>query len=123
MQVALLKYTKTFIKTILYNIKNTITSALNFNILKINLSKIASKEVKIYVFENYFLKKRSCATVTYVIGSFYNLILNLIFSFWIRNFNPFIIFKLICLIINFLVVRIIICKFYCNNFINIVYKT
>ena len=26
-------------------------------ILKTNLSKIASKEVKIYVFENYFLKK------------------------------------------------------------------
>ena len=26
----------------------------------------ASKEVKIYVFENYFLKKRSCAAVTLV---------------------------------------------------------
>jgi len=56
-QVALLKYTKTFIKTILYNFNNSIVSALNFNILKTNLSKIASKEVKIYVFENYFLKK------------------------------------------------------------------
>ncbi len=52
----------------LCNIKNTIVSALNFNILKTNLSKIASKEVKIYVFENYFLKKRSCATVIAVIG-------------------------------------------------------
>ena len=48
--------------------KNTIISALNFNILKTNLSKIASKEVKIYVFENYFLKKKSCATVTAVGG-------------------------------------------------------
>jgi hypothetical protein len=37
--------------------KKHIVSALNFNIIKINLSKIASKEVKIYVFENYFLKK------------------------------------------------------------------
>ena len=37
--------------------KKHIVSALNFNILKTNLSKIASKEVKIYVFENYFLKK------------------------------------------------------------------
>ena len=53
----ILKYTKTFIKTILYNFNNSILSALNFNILKTNLSKIASKEVKIYVFENYFLKK------------------------------------------------------------------
>ena len=50
----------------LYNMKKHIVSALNFNILKTNLSKIASKEVKIYVFENYFLKKRSCATVTAV---------------------------------------------------------
>ena len=40
-----------------YNFNNTIVSALNFNILKTNLSKIASKEVKFYVFENYFLKK------------------------------------------------------------------
>ena len=37
---------------------------LNGHSKKTNLSKIASKEVKIYVFENYFLKKRSCATVT-----------------------------------------------------------
>ena len=50
----------------LYNFNNSIVSALNFNILKTNLSKIASKEVKIYVFENYFLKKRSCATATAV---------------------------------------------------------
>ena len=56
-QVALLKYTKTFIKTMLYNFNNSIVSALKFNILKTNLFKIASKEVKIYVFENYFLKK------------------------------------------------------------------
>ena len=55
----------------LYNFNNTIISTLNFNILKTNLSKIASKEVKIYVFENYFLKKRSCATVTAVIGSLF----------------------------------------------------
>jgi hypothetical protein len=48
--VAQLKYTKICIKTILYNIKNTIVSALNFNILKTNLSKIASKEVKILCF-------------------------------------------------------------------------
>ena len=51
----------------LYNFNNTIISTLNFNILKTNLSKIASKEVKIYVFENYFLKKRSCATLTHVL--------------------------------------------------------
>ena len=51
----------------LYNMKKHIVSALNFYILKTNLSKIASKEVKIYVFENYFLKKRSCATATHVI--------------------------------------------------------
>ena len=57
MYVAPLKYTKTFIKTMLYNIKNTIVSALNFNILETNLATIASKEVKIYVFEKYFLKK------------------------------------------------------------------
>ena len=69
----ILKYTKTFIKNILYNFNNTIVSALNFNILKTNLSKIASKEVKIYVFENYFLKKRSCATVTLVGSSFYSI--------------------------------------------------
>ena len=49
-QVALLKYTKTFIKTILYNFNNSILSALNFNILKTNLSKIASNEVKILCF-------------------------------------------------------------------------
>ena len=54
--------------------KNTIISALNFNILKTNLSKIASKEVKIYVFENYFLKKRSCATVTNVRRRFFNIL-------------------------------------------------
>ena len=48
--VAQLKYTKTFINTIFYNIKNTIISALNFNILKTNLSKIASKEVEILCF-------------------------------------------------------------------------
>ena len=54
----ILKYTKTFIKNILYNFNNTIVSALNFNILKTNLFKIASKEVKIYVFENYFPKKK-----------------------------------------------------------------
>ena len=41
----------------LYNFNNSIVSALKFNILKTNLFKIASKEVKIYVFENYFLKK------------------------------------------------------------------
>ena len=55
----------------LYNFNNSIVSALNFNILilpkKTNLSKIASKEVKIYVFENYFPKKKSCATVTHVV--------------------------------------------------------
>ncbi len=68
-QVAQLKYTKTFIKTILYNFNNSIVSALNFNILKTNLSKIASKEVKIYVFQNYFLKKKSCAIATAVIAS------------------------------------------------------
>ena len=48
--VAQLKYTKTCINIILYNFKNTIVSALNFNILKTNLSKIASKEVKILCF-------------------------------------------------------------------------
>ena len=37
--------------------QNTTISALNFSILKTNLSKIASKEVKIYTFKNYFLKK------------------------------------------------------------------
>ena len=42
----------------LYNFNNSIVSALNFNILKTNLSKIASKEVEFYVFKNYFLKKR-----------------------------------------------------------------
>ena len=56
----------------LYNFNNSIVSALNFNILKTNLSKIASKEVKIYVFENYFLKKRSCATVTPVTSRFFH---------------------------------------------------
>ena len=30
--------------------KNTIVSALNFNILKTNLSKIASKEVDFHIF-------------------------------------------------------------------------
>ena len=51
--------------------KKHIVSALNFYILKTNLSKIASKEVKIYVFENYFLKKRSCATVTNVMRGYF----------------------------------------------------
>ena len=46
---------------------------LNGHSKKTNLSKIASKEVKIYVFENYFLKKRSCATVTLVSGSAFDL--------------------------------------------------
>ena len=50
LQVALLKFTKTFIKTMLYNMKKHIVSALNFNILKTNLSKIASKEVEILFF-------------------------------------------------------------------------
>ena len=57
-QVALLKYTKTFIKTILYNFNNSIVCALNFNILKTNLSKIASKEVKILCFWKLFSKKK-----------------------------------------------------------------
>ena len=84
-QVAPLKYTKTFIKTLLYNFNNTIVSALNFNILKTNLSKIASKEVKIYVFENYFLKKRSCATATPVSGCYYSAVDIMIFS--AKNFK------------------------------------
>ena len=42
---------------------------LNGHSKKTNLSKIASKEVKIYVFENYFLKKKSCATATPVTSS------------------------------------------------------
>jgi len=63
-QVALLKFTKTFIKTMLYNFNNSIVSALNFNILKINLSKIASKEVKILCFGNSISKNGSCATAT-----------------------------------------------------------
>ena len=43
-------YLSVFIKTILYNFNNSIVSALNFNILKRNLSKIASKEVVFYLF-------------------------------------------------------------------------
>ena len=43
-------YLSVFIKTILYNFNNSIVSALNFNILKTNLSKIASKEVEFYLF-------------------------------------------------------------------------
>ena len=70
-------YLSVFITTLIYKFNNSIVSALNFNILKINLSKIASKEVKIYVFENYFLKKRSCATVTRVSRSIY---LSFVFS-------------------------------------------
>ena len=50
-------YLSVFITTLIYKFNNSIVSAINFNILKRNLSKIASKEVKIYVFENYFLKK------------------------------------------------------------------
>ena len=46
---------------------------LNGHSKKTNLSKIASKEVKIYVFENYFLKKRSCATVTNVSRRFFRI--------------------------------------------------
>ena len=59
----------------LHHKKNTIVSALNFNILKTNLSEIASKEVKIYIFKNNFLKIRSCATVRFfcVRGFFLNL--------------------------------------------------
>ncbi|OEL11183.1 hypothetical protein BHF72_2299 [Cloacibacterium normanense] len=40
----------------LYNFNNSIVSALNFNILKTNLSKIAFKEI----FYIYFLKKEFC---------------------------------------------------------------
>jgi len=62
----------------LYNFNNSIESALNFNILKTNLSKIASKEVKIYVFENYFLKMGvvqqlpKLAAVLFVISIYYS---------------------------------------------------
>ena len=64
--------------------KNTIVSALNFNILKTNLSKIASKEVKIYVFENYFLKKgvvQQLLLLSVVLFSFVMQILILYFLF------------------------------------------
>ena len=49
--------------------KNTIISALNFYILKTNLSKIASKEVEILFFWKLFSKKKSCATATPVVWS------------------------------------------------------
>ena len=75
-QVAPLKYTKTCINIILYNFKNTIVSALNFNILKTNLSKIAYKEVKILCFSKLFSKNGICATVIIcVLGFFVSLIL------------------------------------------------
>ena len=75
-QVAPLKYTKTCINIILYNFKNTIVSALNFNILKKNLSKIAYKEVKILCFSKLFSKNGICATVIIcVLGFFVSLIL------------------------------------------------
>ena len=64
-QVAPLKYTKTCINIILYNFKNTIVSALNSNILKTNLSKIAYKEVKILCFSKLFSKNGICATVRF----------------------------------------------------------
>ena len=66
----ILKYTKTFIKTILCNIKNTIVSALNFNILKTNLSKIAYKEVKILCFSKLFSKNGICSTVSFLCVAF-----------------------------------------------------
>ena len=72
----ILKYTKTCINIILYNFKNTIVSALNFNILKKNLSKIAYKEVKILCFSKLFSKNGICATVIIcVLGFFVSLIL------------------------------------------------
>ena len=62
----------------LYNFNNTIVSALNFNILKTNLSKIASKEVKIYVLENYFLKmgvvqQLQCCAMFFIVIRFYRI--------------------------------------------------
>ena len=53
--------------------KNTIISALNFYILKTNLSKIASKEVQINVFENYFLKKGVVQQLLLLGVAFYSL--------------------------------------------------
>ena len=38
-------YLSVFITTMIYKFNNSIVSAINFNILKRNLSKIASKEV------------------------------------------------------------------------------
>ena len=43
-------YLSVFITTMIYKFNNSIVSAINFNILKRNLSKIASKEVEFYLF-------------------------------------------------------------------------
>ena len=43
-------YLSVFITTMIYKFNNSIVSAINFNILKRNLSKIASKEVGFYLF-------------------------------------------------------------------------
>ena len=56
---------KIFIKTMLYNFNNSIVSGLNFNILKQTSLKLLLTRSKFYVFKNYFLKKRSCATAIY----------------------------------------------------------